>query len=215
MASLSPYHFIAIEGNIGAGKTSLARKIAENFNAKLVLEQFEDNPFLPKFYQDPEKYAFPLELSFLAARYQQLSEELLHQDLFKSFTISDYFIHKSLIFARRTLGSDEFVLYQKLFNIMMKSLPKPGLLVYLHMNVGRLMENIHQRGRTYEQRITPAYLGAIQEGYFEHLKTILGMRILFLDINRVDFVSNPGHYHTLVDLMFRDYDAGIHRLELS
>lgn len=209
---ISPYNFIAIEGNIGAGKTTLATRIAEHFNAKLILEQFEDNPFLPKFYEDPGKYAFPLELSFLASRYQQLADELTNTDLFKSFTIADYFIHKSLIFSRKTLQTDEYNLYSRLFSIMMNSLPKPDLLVYLYVTIGRLQQNIQKRGRTYEQNISQEYLGNIQQSYFEHLKTLTDMKILILDINQLDFVNYHDHYERILNLIFREYPVGLHRI---
>ena len=206
------YNFICIEGNIGAGKTSLATKISEHFNAKLILEQFEDNPFLPKFYKDQEKYAFPLELSFLASRYQQLTEQLAPQDLFKAFTVSDYLIDKSLIFARNTLPEDECNLYARLFNIMMGSLPRPDLLVYLYVSVDRLQGNIRKRGRSYEQEIADNYLDSIQKGYLEHLKLLQNQRILILDTNRLDFMGNEDHYNTVLEAIFKPYTPGIHRV---
>ena len=209
------YNFIAIEGNIGAGKTSLATKISEQYNAKLILEQFDDNPFLPKFYKEPDKYSFPLELSFLAERYQQLKERLASQDLFKSFTISDYFINKSLIFAQKTLQADEYMLYSKLFNIINDSLPKPDLLVYLYLNVDRLKQNIKNRGRNYEQNIESQYLEKIQAGYFEFIKQQQNMRILIIDTNEIDFVNNPDDYNKMANIIFKDYDIGINRIELK
>lgn len=207
-----PYNFVAIEGNIGAGKTSLSSRIAADYNAKLILEQFDDNPFLPKFYKDPDKYAFPLELSFLASRYQQLSDELTHTDLFKDFIIADYFIHKSLIFPRKTLQVDEYQLYSKLFTIMMHSLPKPDMLVYLYVDIDRLQKNIKIRGREYEQHISPDYLSGIQQSYMDHLKSLFDMRVLILDVNRLDFVNNDKDYKTLCDIIFNDYPAGITKL---
>lgn len=164
------YNYIAIEGNIGAGKTSLATRIADRYNGKLILEQFEDNPFLAKFYENQEKYAFPLELSFLADRYQQLKKELARQDLFSDFTISDYFLNKSLIFARKTLNEDEYQLFMTLFNIMNANLPRPDLLVHLYVKTSRLQENIRNRGRDYERQIQDEYLDRIQESYFNYLK---------------------------------------------
>ncbi len=164
------YNYIAIEGNIGAGKTSLATKIANDLNGRLILEQFDDNPFLAKFYDNPERYAFPLELSFLAERYQQLRTELANQELFHDFTISDYFLNKSVIFARKTLNEDEYQLFYKLFNIMNANLPKPQLLVHLYVNTKRLQSNIQLRGRSYEQKIQDEYLEKIQSSYFEYLK---------------------------------------------
>ena len=208
------YNFISIEGNIGAGKTSLATMIAEQYNAKLILEQFEDNPFLPKFYKDPDKYAFPLELSFLASRYQQLKDELTSQDLFKNFTVSDYYIAKSLIFARRTIGDDELALYARLFDIINSTLPKPELLVYLYVDIDRLINNIRHRGRSYEQDIQKSYLEKIQQSYFDYLRQLEDMRIVILDINRLDFVKNSEDYRKILDIIFRDYTVGTHRIGL-
>lgn len=206
------YNFIAIEGNIGAGKTSLATKIAADFNAKIILEQFEDNAFLPKFYQEPDKYAFPLEMSFLAARYQQLKDELGPQDLFKSFTITDYYIIKSLIFANKTLAKDEFTLYTRFFKIIHQQLPKPDLLVYLYVDTPKLRENIRQRGRSYEMDIKEAYLDKIQEGYFDFIKQRTDLRILVLDTNKLDFVSNPSDYKAILEVLGADYPMGVHRI---
>ncbi|HNY07740.1 MAG TPA: deoxynucleoside kinase [Bacteroidales bacterium] len=208
------YNFISIEGNIGAGKTSLATKIANQFNASLILEQFEDNSFLPKFYKNPEQYAFPLELSFLAERYQQLKNHLTKQDLFKNFTIADYFINKSLIFAQKNLQMDEFILYSKLFYIINAALPKPDLLVYLYVDINRLKNNIQQRGRSYEQDIPPSYLEKIQSGYLDYIKHQQDMRILIIDSNRLDFVKNEDDYRLLVDVIDRDYAIGIHKISL-
>jgi deoxyadenosine/deoxycytidine kinase len=208
------YNFISIEGNIGAGKTCLATKIATQFNASLILEQFEDNSFLPKFYKNPEQYAFPLELSFLAERYQQLKNHLTKQDLFKNFTIADYFINKSLIFAQKNLQMDEFILYSKLFYIINAALPKPDLLVYLYVDINRLKNNIQQRGRSYEQDIPPSYLEKIQSGYLDYIKHQQDMRILIIDSNRLDFVKNEDDYRLLVDVIDRDYAIGIHKISL-
>ena len=211
---MNKYNFLAIEGTIGAGKTSLATMISEDFNAKLILEGFADNPFLPKFYKEADKYAFPLELSFLAERYQQLSDQLSKQDLFKNFTISDYFINKSLIFAQKTLPDDVFGLYAKLFHIMNSSLPKPDLLVYLYLKVEKLQENIKKRGRDYEQNIENEYLEKIQTGYFDFIRQQQGMRILILDTNQIDFVNNPTDYQKIISLIDQDYEIGVHRIEV-
>ena len=207
------YNFIAIEGNIGAGKTSLATRIANDFNAKLILEEFEDNAFLPKFYKEPEKYAFPLEMTFLASRYQQLKDQLGQQDLFKNFTISDYYIVKSLIFAKKTLPSDEFNLYTKFFNIIFQQLPKPDLLVYLYLKTPNLQRNIHKRGRPYELAIEDEYLERIQTGYFEFFKQQDSvLRVLIIDTNNLDFVNNDDDYSKMVEIIGRDYENGIHRI---
>ncbi|MCF8364168.1 MAG: deoxynucleoside kinase [Bacteroidales bacterium] len=210
--NLNHYNFISIEGNIGAGKTTLATKIAGDFNAKLILEQFEENSFLPKFYKEPDKYAFPLELSFLAERYEQLKHQLTSRDLFKTFTISDYFINKSFIFARKNLPEDTFGLYKKLFEIISESLPKPDLLVYLYMNIDNLIRNIRNRGRDYEQDIKPEYLYKIQESYLDFIRHKPNMRILIIDTNEIDFVNRPEDYQTILKILAREYPLGIHRI---
>lgn len=207
------YNYIAIEGTIGAGKTSLATMLSTEYNARLILEQFEDNDFLPKFYRDPQKYAFPLELSFLASRFQQLKTQLSVNDLFKSFTISDYFINKSLIFARQTLPDDEYALYSRLFNIINLSLPHPDLLVYLYLSVDQLKSNIIKRGRPYELDIQHEYLGKIQGGYFDYIRQQTDTRILIIDTNKVDFVHNPDHYETLKNIIMTDYPIGTHTID--
>ena len=185
---------MAIEGNIGAGKTSLANKIAQDFNAKLILERFADNPFLPKFYEEPQRYAFTLEMSFLADRYQQISDDLSQLDLFKDFIVSDYDIYKSLIFSKITLPEDEFKLYRKLFYLMYKDIAKPDLYVYLHQNTERLQENIRKRGRDYEQKIDNDYLDKINSGYLEFLKNQTELNVKIIDISNRDFVDNREDY---------------------
>jgi deoxyadenosine/deoxycytidine kinase len=205
------YNYITIEGNIGAGKTSLAARLAAQFSARLILEQFDDNPFLPKFYQEPAQYGFPLELSFLASRFQQLTDQLPQQELFSSFTVSDYFIHKSLIFAQKTIQGDELVLFRRLFDIMAALLPKPDLLVYLHLNTKRLLQNIQFRGRSYEQEISEAYLGGIQESYFEFFRQHPEMRILIVDTYRIDFVNCDADYERILGLITKEYPEGITR----
>ncbi|MBJ6369363.1 2-amino-4-hydroxy-6-hydroxymethyldihydropteridine diphosphokinase [Snuella sedimenti] len=192
--NLSKYKYIAIEGNIGAGKTSLATKIANDFNAKLILERFADNPFLPKFYEDAQRYAFPLEMSFLADRYQQIHEDMLQLDMFKDFIISDYDVFKSLIFSKITLPEDEFNLYRKLFDLMYKDLTKPDLYVFLHQSTSRLQENIKTRGRHYEQDIADDYLEKINAGYLDFLKNKKDVEVKIIDITDKDFVENRHDY---------------------
>jgi len=192
------YNFIAIEGNIGAGKTSLANLISDEFNAKVVLERFADNPFLPKFYQDKERYAFPLEMSFLADRYQQLTDDLAQFDLFKNFIVSDYYIFKSLIFAQVTLQKEEYKLYRKMFDLMYKEITKPDLYVYLHQNTERLLENIKKRGRNYEQSIKLEYLNKIHDGYANFIKTEKGLKSLIIDVSEMDFVNNQRDFKKII-----------------
>jgi 2-amino-4-hydroxy-6-hydroxymethyldihydropteridine diphosphokinase len=191
---LNNFNYIAIEGNIGAGKTTLANKLAEDFNAKMVLERFADNPFLPKFYEDQSRYAFPLEMSFLADRYQQISDDLAQFDLFKDFIIADYHIFKSLIFAKVTLAEDEYRLYKTLFDIIYKEMPKPDLYVYLYQNTDRLLANIKRRGRSYEQEIPAEYLEKINNGYLDYIKTQKDLNVLVVDVSERDFVKNQEDY---------------------
>jgi deoxyadenosine/deoxycytidine kinase len=198
------YNYIVIEGNIGAGKTTLASMIAKEHNAKLILERFADNPFLPKFYSDPARFSFPLELSFLADRYRQLKEELVEQDLFRSFTVADYYFMKSLVFASSTLEKDEFSLYRQIFYIIYGSLPKPDLYVYLHVPPERLLLNIAMRGREYEKSITAEYLSGIQESYFTFFRQNPENRYLILEINDLDFVLRPEDYRKVTDVIFNE-----------
>jgi 2-amino-4-hydroxy-6-hydroxymethyldihydropteridine diphosphokinase len=190
----SKYNYIAIEGNIGAGKTSLATKISHDFNAKLILERFADNPFLPKFYEDANRYAFTLEMSFLADRYQQISDDLSQLDLFKDFIVSDYDVFKSMIFSKITLNEDEFSLYRKLFYLMYKDIAKPELYVYLYQNTERLQKNIKKRGRDYEQNIADDYLEKINTGYLDFLKTQKDFNVKIIDVSDRDFVVNRADY---------------------
>lgn len=208
------YRYIAIEGNIGSGKTSLAKLIAHDYNAKLILEQFEDNSFLPKFYNDPDKYAFPLEMSFLADRFRQLKNEVTPHDLFKSFTIADYFIDKSVIFARKTLKDDEYLLYSKLFDIIISTLPKPDLIIYLYNTIDLLKQNIQRRGRVYEQKIEASYLEKIQSGYFDYFKLIKKSTVVIINTEHLDFVNNIYDYRKIKSIIENDYPIGISRVNL-
>lgn len=208
-------NYIVIEGNIGAGKTTLSKMIAKEYNAQLILERFDDNPFLPKFYKEPDKYSFQLELSFLAERYQQLNKELTSRDLFKTFTVADYYFMKSLIFARATLKKDEYNLYRQIFDIIYKSIPKPDLYIYLHIDVNNLVNNIAKRGRDYEKEISQEYLLKIQEGYFDFFKQQNDIRYLIIDANNLDFVENQEDYSKVKELIFKkDYPVGINRITI-
>ena len=196
---INQYKYIAIEGNIGAGKTSLAKKIAIDFNSKLILERFADNPFLPKFYKDPERYAFTLEMSFLSERYQQISEDLSQLNMFNELIVSDYDIHKSLIFSKVNLNEDEFSLYRKLFYDMYKQTLKPDLFVFLNQEIPRLQKNINSRGRDYENEITDEYLLKINSGYFEFFKSRPDINFKIIDISALDFVENRLDYLSIID----------------
>jgi deoxyguanosine kinase len=193
------YNYIAIEGNIGAGKTSLSKIMSDEFNAKIILERFAENPFLPKFYEDKERFAFPLEMSFLADRYQQLSDDLAQLDLFKNLIVSDYYIFKSLIFAQITLQKDEYLLYRKMFDVMYKEITKPDLYVYLYQNTDRLLENIKKRGREYEQNIEAGYLQKIHDGYKNFISTEQDLNVLIIDVSEIDFVNNIEDYNYIIN----------------
>ncbi len=196
------YNYIAVEGNIGAGKTSLATKISQDFNAKLILEQFAENPFLPKFYEDTKRHAFTLEMSFLADRYKQISDDLGQLDVLTDFIVCDYDVVKSLVFSRITLNDDEVNLYQKFFDILFKDVVKPDLFVYLYQNTARLQENIKKRGRDFEQNITNDYLDEINAGYLNFLKTQTEMQVKIIDVSNRDFVQNRSDYLWLLDVLF-------------
>jgi deoxyadenosine/deoxycytidine kinase len=209
------FNYLVIEGNIGAGKTSLATKIAEESNSRLILEQFSENPFLPKFYKEPERYAFPLELTFLADRYQQLMKQINTRDLFQTKTVSDYYFVKSLIFSRKTLKDDEYSLYKRLFEIIQQQLTKPDIYVYLHVKTDRLLENIKRRGRSYEQDISKEYLDQIQTSYFDYIKTHPEITFLVLDVNNIDFINEATHYLKVKNAIFsRHYEPGMNMIIL-
>jgi deoxyadenosine/deoxycytidine kinase len=209
------YNYVVIEGNIGAGKTTLAEKIACQYNASLILERFAENPFLPKFYKEPEKYSFQLELSFLASRFKQLNEELRPGDLFTTFRVADYYFMKSLVFASATLTGDEYNLYRQIFYIIYGSLPKPDIYVYLHLDIEKLLQNIKKRGREYEQSITGEYLKKIQDSYFAFFRQNSENRYLILDINNIDFVMNEDHYKKVIETIFsREYPCGSNKVIL-
>ncbi|OIQ22591.1 MAG: 2-amino-4-hydroxy-6-hydroxymethyldihydropteridine diphosphokinase [Flavobacterium sp. MedPE-SWcel] len=197
--NLEHFNYVAIEGNIGAGKTTLSGKISEDFNAKLVLERFADNPFLPKFYKDQNRYAFSLEMAFLADRYHQLSDDLAQFDLFRDFIVADYHIFKSLIFSKVTLNEDEYKLYRKLFDIIYKEMPKPDLYVYLYQNTDRLLKHIKQRGRDYEQDIKSEYLEKINKGYLDYINAQSDLNVLVIDVSERDFVQNQQDYIWILD----------------
>ncbi len=207
------YNFVTIEGNIGAGKTTLSNILSKHYNAKLILEEFADNPFLPKFYENPAQYAFPLELFFMAERYKQLKEMLHTKDLFQQHIISDYLFTKCLLFAKVNLPDEEFRLYQKLFDIINPQILQPDILIYLHTPVLRLQENIKKRNRSYEQNIPNDYLFNLQETYTQYIKQH-HLKTLFVDASNADFINNPLHVQTIVDALDKEYDDGQHFLTL-
>ena len=211
-----PFSFINIEGNIGSGKSSLSKKIAADFGANLILEEFEDNPFLPKFYEDPEKNAFPLELSFMAERFQQLIGKESNLNLFSKIKISDYSFFKSKLFAQNNLKEDEYNLFNKLYNIMFSSIKHPELLIYLHSNIERLQKNIQQRGREYEQNIDNEYLKNIEKKYFDYLKKQDNFPVLIIDVSNIDFVKEKKYYQKIItEIQHFDIKQKVKKLILS
>lgn len=204
-----PYRFIAIEGNIGVGKTTLCHQLAAHFGCALVLEQFTDNPFLPPFYEQPERYAFPVELFFMTERHKQLLEHFAAPDLFNPLTVADYFFVKTLLFAKNNLSEEEFRLFQRLFGVLNATFPKPDLLVYLHRPVEVLLRQIQKRGRDIERNIAPQYLEEIQNAYFEYLKTETETPVVLLELGDADFQREPGIFRDVVALISEPYPAGL------
>lgn len=209
---MEKYPYIVVEGNIGSGKTSLVKMLTKELSAHSIYEEFSDNPFLPKFYAEPEKHAFPLELSFLAERYHQLKKELNTRDLFHKNIISDYYFIKSLIFAEITLPEDEFALYKKLFHIIHQKLPQPDLLIYLYSDVERLQKNISKRGRDYESQITDDYLKKIHKGYFNFLSQQNSFPVLILNLTNIDFVEQKEDFMKILVSLGETYEKGVHRI---
>jgi len=207
------YNFITIEGNIGAGKTTLAHLLSKHYNARLILEEFADNPFLPKFYANPQQFAFPLELFFMAERFKQLKELLQQKDMFQHLTISDYLFTKCLLFAKVTLPDDEFRLYQRLFDIIHQQLVQPDLLIYLHAPINRLQANIKKRNRAYEQNIPDDYLFSIQETYTHYIKQH-NIKTLFVDASNADFLGNEKHLQVIIEALGKEYEGGQHYITL-
>jgi deoxyadenosine/deoxycytidine kinase len=207
------YNFVTIEGNIGAGKTTLAHLLSKHFNARLILEEFADNPFLPKFYENPGQYAFPLELFFMAERYKQLKDLLQTKDMFQNITISDYLFTKCLLFAKVNLPEEEFRLYQKLFEIINPQIVQPDIVIYLHTPVKKLQENIKKRNREYEQSIPNDYLFTLQETYTQYLKQH-NVKTLYVDAGNADFLGNEQHMKIIIDALDKEYEDGQHYLTL-
>jgi deoxyadenosine/deoxycytidine kinase len=200
------HHFITVEGNIGAGKTTLAHLLAKHYNARLILEEFAENPFLPKFYSNPEQYAFPVELFFMAERYKQLKEMVHTKDLFQSITVSDYLFTKCL-------PDEEFRLYQKLFDIIHQQLVFPDILIYLHAPVNKLQANIKKRNREYEQAIPDEYLFNLQETYTSYIKQH-NIKTIFIDATNADFLGNQAHLQVVLDALDKDFEDGQHYFSL-
>lgn len=203
------YPYIAIEGAIGAGKTTIANFLAKELNAKLVLEEFEDNPFLQNFYEDREKFAFPLELAFLASRYHQVKKELDRRDLFGEPIVSDFVLYKSLVFASINLKDEEAILYRRLFDIMFHQIPVPDLTIYIYHTTSALRKNILKRGRAYEMNITDEYLENLNENYLNYFKQLTQHRILVINGTDFDIEAKDEAKTRLVDLIQKPFPLGL------
>lgn len=215
MSYTFPYKYLAIEGNIGSGKTTFCKRINDEYNCKMILEEFDDNPFLPLFYKDPERFGFTVELFFMTERYKQMERYLLTQDLFNEFTIADYTFTKTLLFARQNLNASEFRMFQQMFMVLDQNFPSPDIIVYFHRSVDILLENIAERGRGYEKDIKAAYLKKVQDAYFEYLRNILSIPVLIIDLDRIDFKRNDRDYDDVKYLLSKKYQPGVHRITMS
>lgn len=209
-----PYKFITIEGNIGAGKTTLTHMLSKDFNYKIILEEFSDNPFLPFFYNNPERYAFPVELFFMAERHKQLQEELAKKDMFQQSVVADYFFLKTLLFAKNNLNEEEYRLFQRLFDVLNQSFASPDILVYLHRPVDKLLKSIKNRGRSYEQDIKAEYLNEIQSAYFAFFKTDVNFPVLIINLDEADFLNEKATYDKVIGLINKEYLPGVHHVDL-
>jgi deoxyadenosine/deoxycytidine kinase len=210
-----PYNFISIEGNIGAGKTTLCKMMEKDFGCRLILEQFTDNPFLPYFYENPDRYAFPVELFFMTERHKQLQESLSQLELFPQLILADYFFIKTLLFAKNNLSTEEFRLFQRLFHTLNSTFKKPDLLVYLHRSVDDLIDNIRNRGREFEKNIQPSYLQSLQDSYFSYFRTAYDMPILVINVTKVHFWRERKYYRKIVKLLQDNWKPGLNTVELK
>lgn len=210
-----PYDYLVIEGNIGTGKTTFCKMLNKEYSSNLILEEFDDNPFLPYFYEDPERFGFTVELFFMTERYKQLEKMLMNQGLFHKMTIADYAFVKTLLFARQNLKDGEYRLFKQMYDTLSTNFPQPSILVYFHRSVDILLSNIAKRGRSYETNISGDYLLKIQNSYFDYLRNILSIPVLIIDLKTLDFESNPDHYDHLKYLLSKTYRPGVHRITLS
>ena len=203
------YNYIAISGTIGAGKSELASRISNLENGNLILEEFAANSFLEKFYKQPGRYAFPLEISFLFERFQQLKTMFSQADIFSQYFVSDYLFDKSLIFAKNNLTDDQFSVFYPLFEAFKEQIPFPDLLIYLHRPVEVLLDNIKSRGRSFEQEIQFEYLDELQKAYLSYFKSFSDKRIVVLQLNDIDFVQDEKMFYQILDLTKQKHNFGM------
>jgi len=214
LTKLTKYQLVAIEGNIGAGSTSLSTMLSRQCDATLVLEEYVENPFLPKFYVEPERYAFHTEVYFLLDRCKQLKKVQQSLNISEKLHISDYLFNKSLLYAKVNLSETEYLLFEKMFHEMISFLPKPELIVYLHTTAPQLLKKIQQRGRTFEQEMQCEYLQSVEDEYFEYFKTQKDVPILIIHNDNIDFVNNAAHYEQICKWLEQPYEIGVHHLKL-
>lgn len=210
-----PYNYVCIEGNIGSGKTTFCEMMAEKYPISLVLEEFDDNPFLPLFYKNQSKWAFTVELFFMTERYKQLGETISRRNMFDDFILGDYFFTKTLLFARKNLSDEEFKMFHKIFQVLNSNFPPPELVIYFHRDVNYLRKNIEKRGRPYEEGITKEYLTTIQNSYFEYFRNVLSYPVIILDLKDIDFENKPIYFEFIESLMQKEYHPGVHRMSLN
>lgn len=210
-----PHNYLVIEGNIGAGKTTLCRRLSERYEHRLVLESFADNPFLPYFYENAERYAFPVELFFMTERHKQLQHQISQTQLFSEGIVADYFFGKTLLFAGTNLANEEFRLFQRLYRILNGNVPRPDLLVYLHRPVDALLANIRKRGRDYEKDITSDYLQKLQLAYLDYFRSELGYPVLILELGDSDFTTDAMVEQWILHQVAQTYPVGLHRERFS
>jgi deoxyguanosine kinase len=209
------YKLITVEGNIGSGKTSLARKLSTDYKAKLLLETFADNPFLQKFFENQKNYALGTEMFFLAERYEQLKDEIGTTELVDNKIIIDYLFSKSLLYAKVNLDEIEYNLYSKIFNILNPRLPKADIIIYLHSGLDRLVANIFKRGREFEKTVRKDYLQQIENSYMTYFMQHPEEKVILLDVSQADFVHNFSHYAQIKKLLEQDHPFGINKFTIA
>jgi deoxyadenosine/deoxycytidine kinase len=197
--------YIVIEGNIGAGKTTFCQMLAAQTKSPLVLEEFSDNPFLPLFYENPERYALQVELFFMTDRFKQLHQVFQQPNPTSDFIIADYFFTKTLLFASKNLCATDFALFTKLFEITTAQIPQPDIILYLHRDTKFLLENIKKRGRTYEQQMQASYLLNIQNSYLDYFNHLTHVPIVVIDIKDTDFTIDTMAFERIKERLFGVY----------